>query len=226
MFHGFSQETIDFMWGIRLNNDRSWFLAHKQEYQRYVEQPMREIAQQLHEKMDEKYPRLDLQCKVSRIYRDARRLHGRGPFKDVLWMSLQQPTQDKDALPCFYFEITPTSYGYGMGCHCATPLMMAKLRTSIDNNPAPLEKLARKLARQDEFVLNTQSYKRPKGNPSKTLYSWYNSKNLVLSSEHNCEGLFFQPELLEQVFDGFCFLQPYYAYMMQVCSMAAPSGEN
>ncbi len=29
MFEGFSQETVDFMWGIRFNNEKSWFEAHK-----------------------------------------------------------------------------------------------------------------------------------------------------------------------------------------------------
>ena len=28
MFEGFSQETVDFMWGIRFNNERGWFEAH------------------------------------------------------------------------------------------------------------------------------------------------------------------------------------------------------
>ena len=32
MFQGFSDVTIDFMWGIRFNNDRAWFNQHKQEY--------------------------------------------------------------------------------------------------------------------------------------------------------------------------------------------------
>ena len=31
MFRGFSPETMDFLWGIRMNNERSWFLAHKNE---------------------------------------------------------------------------------------------------------------------------------------------------------------------------------------------------
>ncbi len=25
MFHGFSPETMDFLWGIRMNNERDWF---------------------------------------------------------------------------------------------------------------------------------------------------------------------------------------------------------
>ena len=35
MFQGFSQETVDFMWGIRFNNERTWFMAHKEEYQKH-----------------------------------------------------------------------------------------------------------------------------------------------------------------------------------------------
>lgn len=29
MFTGFTPETIDFLWGIRMNNNREWFLEHK-----------------------------------------------------------------------------------------------------------------------------------------------------------------------------------------------------
>lgn len=29
MFTGFTPETIDFLWGIRMNNNRDWFLEHK-----------------------------------------------------------------------------------------------------------------------------------------------------------------------------------------------------
>ena len=29
MFQGYDQQTVDFLWGIRFNNDRSWFQEHK-----------------------------------------------------------------------------------------------------------------------------------------------------------------------------------------------------
>ena len=32
MFQGFTPETVDFLWGIRMNNNRDWFLAHKKDY--------------------------------------------------------------------------------------------------------------------------------------------------------------------------------------------------
>ncbi len=46
MFQGFSQGAIDFLWGIRFNNERGWFLAHKEEFLTLVDAPMRELAAQ------------------------------------------------------------------------------------------------------------------------------------------------------------------------------------
>ena len=39
MFQGFSQEAVDFLWGIRFNNERGWFEAHKEEYLTLVAGP-------------------------------------------------------------------------------------------------------------------------------------------------------------------------------------------
>lgn len=44
MFTGYSGETLDFLWGIRFNNERSWFLAHKEEYLRCLYQPTMELG--------------------------------------------------------------------------------------------------------------------------------------------------------------------------------------
>ena len=80
MFQGFSQESVDFLWGIRFHNERSWFLAHKEEYLAQVDAPLRALAAQAGQAMEEAFPKLGLSVKVSRIYRDARRLH-RQPAK-------------------------------------------------------------------------------------------------------------------------------------------------
>ena len=47
MFQGFSQNAIDFLWGISLNNERGWFMAHKQDFTDYVDVPMRELGNAL-----------------------------------------------------------------------------------------------------------------------------------------------------------------------------------
>ena len=40
MFQGFTQQTFEFMWNLRFNNEKSWFEAHKDEYRTVLAQPM------------------------------------------------------------------------------------------------------------------------------------------------------------------------------------------
>ena len=77
MFNGFSPETVDFLWGIRLNNNKEWFTAHKKDYTTYLYEPIKELGKSLFT------PFLDMPgqlFKVSRIYRDAR-MHYPVPYK-------------------------------------------------------------------------------------------------------------------------------------------------
>ena len=147
---------------------------------------------------------------MSRIYRDARRLFGRGPYKDHLWFSLRKPGERDSCIPCFWFEVAPDHYGYGMGCWEMPPATMAKLRARIDRDPKLVEKLARAVERRGEFHMDGQLYKRPKGDPGPLLYPWYNSRQISLTCERNCEGLFFAPELAGQVLEGWKSLVPQY----------------
>ena len=152
MFQGYDQQTVDFLWGIRFNNDRSWFQEHKEQYQTHLLAPTRALGEQLYDGLHAMLPHEPLILKVSRIYRDARRLHGQGPYKDHLWLCVRTGDQDWTGRPTFYFEIAPDYYSYGMGFWCAAPALMALYRQRIDADPKPLEKLVRRFDRQQALV--------------------------------------------------------------------------
>ena len=118
MFQVYTQETVDFMWGIRFNNEREWFLAHKEDYQKHLLEPTRALGEQVYEGLRGMLPHEPLLLKVSRIYRDARRLHGRGPYKDHLWFCVRTGDKDWTGRPTFYFEIAPEYYSYGFWRLC------------------------------------------------------------------------------------------------------------
>ena len=216
MFTGYCNQTIDFLWGIRFNNERPWFEAHKGEYLQYVLQPTRELGEELYDYMAGKYPELWLNLHVSRIYRDARRLFGRGPYKDHLWLSIHQPAEAPGSLPTFWFELTPEGYSYGMGFWEAPAGVMARLRARMDRDPAPMEKLARRLNRQRQFALEGTDYKRPAAAPSGLLQPWYSKRNFVLIHEAAHEDLLWSRELADVLTEGFEFLLPYYEYILAV----------
>lgn len=211
MFEGFSQGAVDFLWGVKFNNNREWFNEHKQEYLDLIDKPLRELSQQLLDAMNETYPKEGFQQHVSRIYRDARRLYGRGPYKDHLWLVIARPSDDHLGRPALYFEIAPNYFSYGCGFWDMTPELAAKHRARIDRDPKKLAAIARKIEKS-KFTLYGEEYKRPKGDVGKLLNPWYNRKNIGVSFDDNCEGVFFTPKLYDDILEGFRFLMPFYQY--------------
>jgi len=52
MFEGFSQETIDFMWSLRFNNEKVWFEANKDVFIKVFQEPMKALAREVFERLD------------------------------------------------------------------------------------------------------------------------------------------------------------------------------
>lgn len=217
MFEGFTQETIDFLWGIRFNNDRGWFEPRKEVYRNVLLEPMRALAAQTQEGILERFPHCGLNLKVSRIYRDARRLFGRGPYKDHLWFSLfRWENESHGAHPVLWFELAPDKWSYGMGFWCPQAVVMEKHRARMDRDYKPLLRLHNKLAKQSQFVLDGPEYSRKKTPPHPKLTDWYNKRSLTVGHEEPLSEAIYSPKLPQQLTEGFCFLMPYYDYFSTI----------
>lgn len=223
MFQGFSQAAIDFLWGIRLNNERPWFLAHKQDYEQFVLAPMKELGAEVFDEIVKDCPKQSFRLHISRIYRDARRLFGRGPYKDHLWFVIERPHERGEGVPALYFEIAPNYYSYGCGYWDAGAATMAKLRRRIDERPEELAKIVRKL-NKSRFTLGGEAFKRPKGDVGELLNPWYNRRNIVLNYDDNPEGVLFTPQLKDEIVEGFRTLLPLYCYLDTLSGDAEAEG--
>ena len=223
MFTGFTDETVDFMWGIRFNNERTWFEAHKDVYLTQFYQPMRELSAELYDFIREKRPDYGLISKVTRIYRDARRLHGRGPYKESLWFSVEQPSEQWTAHPTLWFELSPDGWYCGMGYYMPKPLTMAKLRARIDRDPKTMEALTQRLNGQQELTLETEDYKRPRAAaPSPLLEPWYKMKSFSILHQDKLTEELFSREIVDHLKRDFEFLLPYYDYFVTLDSDPDP----
>ena len=221
-FEGFSIAASDFLWGIRFNNYRDWFMAHKQEYLTLVQHPLKELARETYDGLLEAYPKLDVELHVSRIYRDARRLHGRGPYKDHLWFSIRRPTATHwTERPVFWFELAPDGYAYGMGIWEAKPFTMDCFRKEITEKPEILLPLAERLAAQEVFTLDSPTYKRPKdGTPDGVLADWYNRKGFSISCSRGWDDTLGSADLVQTLVEAYKFLMPYYDFVNGMCDLA------
>ena len=223
MFNGFSPRTVDFMWGIRLNNEKAWFEAHKDEFLRDFQIPMKELGCAVFERVTTEYGDRGLITKLSRIYKDARRLRGgEGPYRDNMWFSVERPAEEWTTVPVFWFELSPENWSYGLGYYRAKPETMAKLRVRIDRDPKIFEKLVNFLDRQGEFVLDGPEYTRKKASPSDRSAVWYNKKSFsLIHRQPNGEELY-SPDLADRVTNGMLSLMPLYDYFITLDSDPAP----
>ena len=219
MFTGYSDRTVDFFWQIRFNNSREWFAPRKQEFADVIMNPTKELANELYDWFTEQYPKLGLNMHISRIYRDARRLFGKGPLKDHIWFSFQNEIGPRELSPCFWFELGCGGYGYGMG-NWATPAVAARYRKMIDLAPKAFDDLARRFEQQDVFQLEGESYARAKGHADERIGAWYNKKYISLSCERNYDDLCYSHDLVGVIEEGFAFLMPYYEFFDKAYRMA------
>ena len=219
MFTGFSPRTIDFMWNLRLNNRKDWFEANKEAFRQDFQSPMKALGREVFERFTADYGFIH---KVSRIYRDARRVRDGEPYRCNLWFSIEKPAEDWTSTPVFWFELAPEAWRYGLGYYQARPITMAKFRARIDRNPKKFEKLIAPLDKQEEFFLDGEEYKRKKEAPSPKTAAWYNRKSLVLMhTQANGEELF-SPELADRLVSGYQFLMPFYDYFVTLDSDPEP----
>ncbi|MCL2368172.1 MAG: DUF2461 domain-containing protein [Oscillospiraceae bacterium] len=222
MFTGFSPQTIDFMWGLRLNNRKDWFEANKSVFQQEFQTPMKALGRAVFEGIEAEYSDYGFIHKVSRIYRDARRVRDGEPYRCNLWFSIEKPSEEWTATPVFWFELSPEAWRYGLGYYQAKPLTMAKLRARIDRNPGKFEKLIAPLAKQDEFILDGEEYKRKKEAPTPKTADWYNKKSIVLLHEQPNGEELYSPDLIDRLVQGYKFLMPFYDYLITLDSDPDP----
>src|SRR5262245_35412230 len=129
----FSPATLSFLRALKRNNNREWFKARRDEYDRVVRAPMLAVIEQLAVDFQKVAPELVASPKVSmfRIYRDTRFSADKAPLK----------THTSAALPCrgmrrhqgagLYFEVTPKWVWAGGGMYAPEPQDLLRVRQHI-----------------------------------------------------------------------------------------------
>ena len=210
MFEGFSPETFDFLWGIRMNNNRDWFLPHKEQYVRSLYEPMKALGKELFEPFLETPGNV---LKVSRIYRDAR-MHPSEPYKESLWICIRKDVEWWAENPCLYFELCPEGASYGLIHWKPKVSMLADFRQDIAARPEQFLELISSTEAAAGIPVCAELYKRPKecDDPRRAPYFAWKGQIACCREEEPGENLF-TPELAQRVSELFRALTPLYEYL-------------
>lgn len=208
----FSKETEKFLIDLKFNNERIWFTEHKQDFENYLNKPFKEIAKKSYDELIKRFPDEGFDLHVSRIYRDARRLYGRGPYKEYMWFSIKDRSNGYNGAQ-FFFEVNTSGYCYGLGFYTATVNEMNEFRKSIDVNPERFRRLATEVKEMNEFVIEGPEYKRQKGDYGDIVNEWYNRKYTSVISNNNYGVELYEDKFYLKLVDGFDKLMPMYKYL-------------
>lgn len=209
MFEGYSPETVDFLWGLRMNNNREWFQAHKHEYVRWLYEPTKALGAELFA------PFLDRPgdiLKVSRIYRDAR-LHHPLPYKESLWICIRRDVQWWAENPCLFFQIDPDGVDYGFSLWHPRPTMMKQLRSHIAAEPAQFIAMIDSVEQAVGRTVTAAHYIHPAACPQPSLERFYLWKDRIECIAHeDFSPAVFDPSLAQRVREDLTRLLPLYDY--------------
>ncbi len=213
MFEGFRPETVDFLWGIRMNNNREWFLAHKQQYVDFLYEPMKALGKELFQPFLDRPGQL---VKVSRIYRDAR-LHHPLPYKESLWICIRLDVEWWGDNPCLYFEINPEGVDYGFFFWKPKPMFMKEFRRQISEKPKPFLRMISQVEAATGVPITAVEYKQPAPCNDPRLQRFYLWREQIGCSVHeDFSPATFGPELSDRVRSFFENLIPLYDYFNQI----------
>ena len=217
-FQGFTKETSDFLWELSFNNERPWFQEHREEYQRVMHEPFHALAEEIHQTMAREFPEENFTLHVSRIYRDARRLFGRGPYNDHLWFTVFNAENRFTEGPMFWFELSPAVFSYGLGFFDVSAAETEAFRKRVDADPARFERLAGDAMKMRGFRVTGPEYKKPKKDLGPIINPWYNRKRFGLQYEKDFDPALLDVSLVDRLLRTYRRLMPLYRYLHECYS--------
>ncbi|MDR0841498.1 MAG: DUF2461 domain-containing protein [Christensenellaceae bacterium] len=217
-FAGFTEDTYKFLIELAFNNNKPFFEENRARYKESVQKPMLQLAEAL-------LPTVlaidsDINPRtaniVSRIYRDTRFSQNKMPYRDHAWLAFRRPGNRLSEGFTMYFEITPQSYGYGLGMYNENIEMMNALRAHALADPARFLSIVEAKPLQ-KFVLEGPEYKKDRVPEAPlALKSYLNHKGL--SWCYSCDTLAptLSPELFDEVRRAFEAFAPLYHFVMDM----------
>ncbi|KQN51122.1 hypothetical protein ASE93_22165 [Serratia sp. Leaf50] len=221
-FSGFSQQGLNFLQQVRIENDKEWFEENRHVYDREILTPFRALVEALSDSMLLIDPQFEIRPAIgktlSRIHRDTRFSHDKSRYRSRMWLTFKRPSKDWKDAPVYFFELGPDMLRYGLGYYSANKHTMDLFRHTLSRQPDQFLEVAE--CCRAPFELVGESYKRllvKEQDPE--IATWYNRKSFAVMVTDNQVEKLFSPALVDELVIGFQQLEPLYHWLMRVETM-------
>jgi uncharacterized protein (TIGR02453 family) len=162
-FPGFRPAALTFFRGLKRNNTKVWFEAHREQYETEVKAPLRILVEEIDARLGEVAPELTGNAKRSifRIHRDIRFSKDKSPYKThaACWFyhrDASYGTQSAHGGAGLYFHIEPNASMTGGGIWMPPTPLLKQIREAIAEDYDELR-----------VILNDKAFKRAFGTMTK-----------------------------------------------------------
>ncbi len=147
----FTEESLRFFRGLARHNTKTWFEAHRSDYERHVKQPMAELVREMDLRMSRFAPEItgDPKHSMFRLNRDIRFSKDKSPYKThaACWFYHSDGTskvgrEAHGGGAGFYFHLQPGASFVGGGCWRPPRPALQRFRAAIAKDLRGFERLA------------------------------------------------------------------------------------
>lgn len=220
----FTSKTLAFLAENRAMNSREWFGEHKAAYEKYVLEPLRDLARELAPAVSEiddqivTIPAVDKT--ISRIWCDVRFSRGM-LFREQQWISFRRDKKQFPGWPEFFIVFSPRELLWGCGYYSISTETMAVIRRMVVEEHPKFIAAKQALEAQSTFSLNGDSFKRSRyPSYSEDIRAWLDKKNLRFSYETANVRELFSEDLSETLKAAFRQMKPIYQFLICAESLA------
>ena len=147
-FSGFPPDALKFLKALKRHNDRAWFQPRKEQFDRFLREPMLVLIGEINQQMMRFAPDYvtDPPKAIFRIYRDTRFSHDKTPYKTHVAAVFSHRSLPRNLGAGFYFQVSTEKVGIGGGIYRPGPDILKKLRGGFAEDPSLLQKEIRSIA--------------------------------------------------------------------------------
>ena len=218
MFQGFSQEALDFLLGIRLNNNKEWFEERKSIYTEKIYEPLKELGEELFAPYQDTE---GMMYKVGRIYRDANfppYLH----YRDTMWIYVRYEAWYWNKTPTLFFELSPEGAEYGFRIEKPEAAVMERFRSQLAEDCEPFLNMVNEAVEKYGLTVGGEEYKRAKKCEVPKAEEYFRKKGLSISKKVGGKSLFSRRVANDavKVFEELREINDYFHEIVEINDMA------
>jgi len=224
VFSGFNKETVRFFNGLRRNNDRDWFVKHREVYDHQVMEPAKAFIVAMGERLRIAVPRIVavpmVNKSIFRINRDTRFSLDPSPYKTNLGLYFWEGRRSRMESPGFYFHLEPPDLILGSGMYMFPDYFIARFRRAVVDPRLGKElgNILAVLARRKDLELGGKHYKRiPAGfDPGHPNAELLKHNGLWVGFEAKIPEEFYSAQLVDYCFERYEPLVPLHRWLVKL----------